>query len=392
MSTNESIYILSAARTAIGKFGGSLSGFSPIELGTFAATEAIRRSGLEAKAIEAAVFGTVVPTSPRDLYLSRAVALESGLAESSIAMNVNRLCGSGLQAIVTGAQHIITGDANAVLVGGAENMSKAPHTIPGMRFGNPMGPGKVVDWLTETLTCPMGNGGMGITAENIAEHYGISREDQDAFALQSQERAQKALESGVFKEQIVDVTVKTRKGEEVFNVDEHPRATTLEKLGSLKPSFQKDGTVTAGNSSGINDGAGALILGNEKAAANATPLARVVSWGIAGVDPAKMGIGPIDAVPVALKKAGLRLSDIDVIESNEAFAVQALAVERELGLDPAKTNIDGGAIALGHPVGATGAILATKAVYKLKDTGGKYGLLTMCIGGGQGIAVIIEAV
>lgn len=394
MTNNESIYVLSAARTAIGKFGGSLASFGPIELGTFAAKEAIKRSGLDANEIETAVFGTVVPTTPRDLYLSRAVALESGLPESSIAMNVNRLCGSGLQAIVTGAQQLLTGDAGIALVGGAESMSNAPHTIPGMRFGNPMGPGKVVDWLTETLTCPMGNGGMGITAENVAEHYGISREDQDAFALQSQERAQAAIAAGTFKDEIVPVTVKTRKGEVIFDTDEHPRATTLETLAKLKPSFKKDGTVTAGNSSGINDGGAALILTTESSLSKTSqaPLARIVGWGVAGVDPAKMGIGPIAAVPVALKRAGLELSDIDLIESNEAFAAQALAVERELGFDPAITNPDGGAVALGHPVGATGAILTTKAAYKLKATGKKYGLITMCIGGGQGIALIIEAV
>lgn len=380
------VYIVSAARTPIGSFMGSLSRYSPADLGTIAATEAIDRAHIEAQTIDSAFFAQVIPTCPQDAYLSRVVSLRSGMQESSDAMNVNRLCGSGVQAIVSGAQHIQSGDASVALVGGAEVMSQAPHSLSAMRKGKKLGNEVVYDWLTGTLACPFEGYAMGVTAENLVDKHGISRQRQDDYALESQGRAAAAIEDGVFQDQIVAV------GD--FATDEHPRATTSEKLASLKPTFKEGGTVTAGNSSGINDGAAALILASEEAVTQRgmKPLARIVSWAVAGVAPEIMGAGPIEAVPKALAKAGLTLNDIDIIESNEAFAAQAIAVADGLGFDAAKTNIDGGAVALGHPVGATGAILTTKTVYKLRALGKRFGLVTMCIGGGQGIALIVEAV
>lgn len=330
------------------------------------------------------MWANVVTTIPRDNYTSRAVALEAGLPQSSHAYGVNRLCGSGVQAIISAAQQLMTGDAKLSLAGGVEVMSQAPYSVEGMRQGRKMGDGRLIDWLTGALTDPMGNGGMGITAENVAAKYGISRERQDEYSLQSQERAAAAIANGEFEEQIVPI------GD--FTTDEHPRQTTLEKLGGLRPTFKKDGTVTAGNSSGINDAAAATVMTNESGLKEfgLEPLAKIVSWGVAGCDPATMGLGPVAAVPKALDKAGLSLNDIKLIESNEAFAAQCIAVADQLGFDNDKTNIQGGAIALGHPIGATGVVLTTKLIHQLKNAGGGYGLVTACIGGGQGIALILE--
>ncbi len=389
----EETYIVSAARSPIGSFMGSLSKFAPIELGEIVARETIARSGAPAEAFDASVVANVIPTRPRDVYSSRAIALQAGLPESATALNVNRLCGSGAQALVTAAGQMHTGDSELAFVGGVEVMSQAPYSVDGMRAGKRMGEGHLSDWLTGGLTCPMGNGHMGCTAENIAGRFGISRERQDEFALTSHQRARAAITEGRFAEQIVPVTVKSRKGETVFDTDEHPKDTSLEQLAKLPPAFQKDGTVTAGNASGINDAAAGLVLASDNALSthDLEPLARVAGWGIAGVDPAHMGLGPVSAVPKALAKAGISLDQVDLIESNEAFAAQAIAVQDELGFDPEKTNVDGGAVALGHPIGASGVILTVKLVHRLRATGGRFGLVTLCIGGGQGIAVVVEA-
>lgn len=390
---NIDIFILAGARTAIGEFGGSLSSFSPTRLGTVAARAAIERSGVDALDIEHAVFGTVIPTEASDLFLGRTVAIEAGMREESLGYTVNRLCGSGAQAIVNAAQQIRLGETGIALAGGAEVMSRAPYSVTGMRDGRRMGDGLLYDWLTNTLADPFGHGAMGCTAENVADKYGISRDRQDEFALESQRRAAAAIAAGRFAEQIAHVTVETRKGLTVFDADEHPRPqTTLESLSRLRPAFRQGGTVTAGNASGINDGAAAVVLASEVEVSRRglCPAARLVSWGLAGVPPEIMGIGPVHAVPEALERAGLRLDEMDVIESNEAFAAQALSVIDGLSLDPAKVNPNGGAIALGHPLGATGTILTVKAMYELQRTGGRYGLVTMCIGGGQGIALVVE--
>lgn len=381
---SEPIYITQAKRSPVGTFGGSLSKMATIDLGTHVAKAVIEDSGVPAENFDSSVWANVVTTIPRDNYTSRAVALEAGLPQSSHAYGVNRLCGSGVQAIISAAQQLITGDAKLSLAGGVEVMSQAPYSVEGMRQGRKMGDGRLIDWLTGALTDPMGNGGMGITAENIAAKHGISRERQDEYALQSQERAAAAIANGEFEEQIVPV------GE--FTTDEHPRQTTLEKLGGLRPTFKKDGTVTAGNSSGINDAAAATVMTNESGLKEfgLEPLAKIVSWGVAGCDPATMGLGPVAAVPKALDKAGLKIEDIKLIESNEAFAAQCIAVADQLGFDNDKTNIQGGAIALGHPIGATGVVLTTKLIHQLKNAGGGYGLVTACIGGGQGIALILE--
>jgi acetyl-CoA C-acetyltransferase len=381
------IYILSGARTAIGTFGGSLAAVAPIDLATTAARAAIDRAGVDPAAIGTTVFGHVINTEPRDLYLSRVAAIQAGVPETTPAMNVNRLCGSGLQAIVSGAQALMLGDADLALVGGAECMSRSPHTLPVARFGQKMGDTRAVDMMTGALTCPFGTGHMGVTAENVAALHGISRADQDAFALQSQTRAARAIAEGWFKSEITPVDITTRKGSVAFDRDEHPKETSAEALATLKPVFQKDGTVTAGNASGINDGAAALLLskGNRIGAR-----ARLMGYAIAGVDPRVMGIGPIPAVQALCAKLRMRPQDFDIVESNEAFAAQALAVSRALNLDPDKVNPSGGAIALGHPVGATGAILTVKALHALERTGQGTALVTMCIGGGQGIAIAIE--
>jgi len=388
------IVILGAARTAIGSFGGALSHMAPIDIGTAAAKAAIERSGVAPGQIGTVVFGHVINTEPRDMYLSRVVAMQAGVPYGTPAMNVNRLCGSGVQAIVSAAQALAQGDAEFALAGGAECMSRSPYALPAARWGQKMGDTKAVDMMTGALTCPFGTGHMGITAENVAAEHGISRADQDAFALESQRRAAVAIADGRFKEQIAPVELSSRHGPVIFDKDEHPKATAADALAALRPAFQKDGTVTAGNASGINDGAGALVLARADAATRAglTPRARIVGYAVAGVRPEVMGIGPVPAVEALLAQTGLTVGDFDVIESNEAFAAQALAVSRALGLDPARVNPNGGAIALGHPVGATGAIITIKALAELERTGGRLGLVTMCVGGGQGIALAIERV
>ena len=386
------VFIMSANRSAIGGFGGSLKSFCPVDLGTLVAKEAIKRSGYDPKEIEHAVFGNVIHTEPRDMYVSRVIALQAGLSKESAALTVNRLCGSGLQAIISAIQLLALGDASLTMAGGVEVMSNSAHIIDGFRWGSRMGDGKVHDMMLGALHDPFGHGHMGITAENISSRYQISRDMQDQFALTSQQRASKAINDGVFKDQILPIEIKTRKGIDIFDTDEHPKPnTTSETLSGLRAAFKTDGVVTAGNASGINDGAAALILANGDKAKKGTPLARIVSYGFGGVDPDEMGMGPVPASKMALNKAGLTVSDLDLIESNEAFAAQACAVNKQLGLDPVKVNVNGGAIALGHPVGATGAIIMTKLVYELQKRKGKYGLATMCIGGGQGISVIIEA-
>ena len=383
------IYILSGARTAIGTFGGSLAAVPPTMLAATVARAAIARAGIDAQDIGATVFGHVINTEPRDMYLSRVAAMQAGVPESVPAMNVNRLCGSGLQAIVSGAQALMLGDAALALVGGAECMSRSPHTLPVARFGQKMGDALAVDMMTGALTCPFGTGHMGVTAENVARAHGISRADQDAFALESQRRAARALSDGHFTAEITPVEIQSRKGPVTFDRDEHPKDTSLDALSALKPAFQKDGTVTAGNASGINDGAAALVLSRGR---REGARARILGYAVAGVDPKVMGLGPIPATQALCARLGMTPQAFDLVESNEAFAAQALAVTRALGLDPAKVNPSGGAIALGHPVGATGAILAVKALHALERTGQGTALLTMCIGGGQGISVAIERV
>ncbi len=388
----DDIVILGGARTAIGTFGGSLAGVPGIELARLVAQEAITRAKLAPEQIGTTVFGTVIATEPADMYLSRRAAMGAGVPDSAPAMNVNRLCGSGVQAIVSGAQALALKDADYALVGGAESMSRAPYAMPAARFGQKMGDAGVIDMMLGALTCPFGTGHMGVTAENVAREHGITREMQDAFALESQTRAARAIAEGRFADQIVPVMVKTRKGEQAFEVDEHLKPTTAEALAGLRPAFDKGGSVTAGNASGINDGAAALVLARAEAAERdgLQPLARIIGYAHAGVRPEVMGIGPVPAVEALCARTGLTVDDFDVIESNEAFAAQALAVSAALGFDAARVNPNGGAIALGHPVGATGAIITIKALHELARIGGKRALVTMCIGGGQGIALAIE--
>lgn len=389
------IYIVAGARTAIGNLCGTLKDQSPTALGTVAAKAAIARSGIEPGEIDHSVFGTVIPTESADLFLGRTVGIGAGLPEESMGLTVNRLCGSGAQAIVTAASMIQLGDATIALAGGAEAMSRAPYAVEGMRFGRKMGDGLLYDWLTNTFSDPFGHGHMGCTAENVAEKYQISRERQDAYSVETQRRAAIAQAEGRFDAQIAPIELKTRKGIELFARDEYPRAdTTMEGLAKLKPAFRAGGTVTAGNASGISDGGAAVVLAGERTVTQRglKPMGRIMGWGLAGVPPEIMGIGPVKAVPIALERAGLKLADIDVIESNEAFAAQAIAVADGLGFDPARLNPNGGAVALGHPLGATGTILTVKALYELERTGGRYGLITMCIGGGQGIALVVERV
>lgn len=386
------IVILGSARTAIGTFGGALAGVTPVDLGTAVAKAAMQRAGVDPAQIGHVMYGNVINTEPQDMYLSRVAAMQAGIPESVPAMNVSRLCGSGAQAVVSAAQSLMLGDADFALAGGAECMSRAPYIMPAARWGQKMGDIKSQDMLLGTLNCPFGSGHMGITAENVAKEHGVSREDQDAFALQSQARAANAIEQGYFTEQITPIKIKVRRDTVEFKIDEHPKATSAEALAGLRAAFQKDGTVTAGNASGINDGAAALVLAREDAAKKAglEPKARIIGYAHAGVRPDVMGIGPVPAVQALLAKTGLSINDFDVIESNEAFAAQALAVTKVLGMDPAKVNPNGGAIALGHPVGATGALITVKALYELERIGGKRALITMCIGGGQGIALAIE--
>ena len=386
------IVILDGARTAIGTFGGSLAGTAPIDLGATAAKAAMERSGVEGGQIGHVVFGHVINTEPRDMYLSRVAAMNAGIPDTTPAMNVNRLCGSGAQAIVSAAQSLMLGDADFALAGGAESMSRAPYIVPAQRWGQKMGDVQTLDMMLGALNCPFGTGHMGITAENVADEHDVTRADMDAFALESQQRAAAAIEAGYFKSQIVPVEVKVKRDMVAFDTDEHPTASTMESLGKLRPVFKKDGRVTAGNASGINDGGAAIVMARAEAAEKAglKPKARVLGYAHAGVRPEVMGIGPVPAVENLLAKTGLAITDFDVIESNEAFAAQAIAVNKGLGLDTAKVNPNGGAIALGHPVGATGCIITVKALYELERIGGKRALITMCIGGGQGIAIAIE--
>ena len=388
------IVILSGARTAIGGFGGSLAAIPPIELATHVAKAALTRAGVEGAQIGATVFGHVINTEPRDMYLSRVAALQAGVPDSVPALNVNRLCGSGAQAIVSATQMLMLGDADFALAGGAESMSRAPYALQGARWGQKMGDTVALDMMTGALTCPFGTGHMGVTAENVAAEYGISRAAQDAFALESQTRAARAIAAGYFRDEIAPYEVQTRKGVTFFDTDEHPKITTAEALAGLKTVFLKGGTVTAGNASGINDGAAALVLARRDAAERAglRARARILGYAVAGVRPQVKGLGPIPAIQQLLARTGLGIAAFDLIESNEAFAAQALAVSQEFGLDPAKVNPNGGAIALGHPVGATGAILTVKAMHELERSGGRRAIVTMCIGGGQGIALALERI
>jgi acetyl-CoA C-acetyltransferase len=388
------VVIASGVRTAIGTFGGSLKDTPPTELAALVVRESLSRAGVEGKDVGHVVFGHVVNTEPKDLYLSRVAAINGGCAEGTPAFNVNRLCGSGLQAILSASQSILLGDTDIAIGGGAENMSRAPYVSLATRFGARMGDSKMIDMMVGALHDPFHTIHMGVTAENIAAKWGITREDQDALAVESHNRAQRAIEGGRFKEQIVPVMLKGRKGDLTYDTDEHFRQNcTLADMAKLKPVFIKEnGTVTAGNASGINDAAAALVMmeaGTAKAR-GIQPLARLVAYAHAGVDPKYMGIGPVPATQLALKKAGLTVKDLDVIEANEAFAAQACAVTRDLGLDPAKVNPNGSGISLGHPIGATGALITVKALYELQRIKGRYALVTMCIGGGQGIAAIFE--
>lgn len=389
------VFLLSAARTAIGSFGGSLKDRKPGELAAHVAKAAIERAGVDAAQIGNVVLGNVVHCEPRDAYAARIAAIGAGVPQECPALTVNRLCGSGLQAIISAAQSIMLGDCEIAIGAGAEVMSRAPYFLPAARWGQKMGDAVAQDGLIGALTDPFQAIHMGVTAENVAARYGISREEQDALAFVSQKRAANAMAQGYFKDQIVPVDVLVRRKLVPFNTDEFVRAdAAADDFGKLKPVFQKEGTVTAGNASGINDGASAVVLASAAAvsASGLKPLARLVSYGHAGVDPAYMGIGPVPATRRALEKAGLTIADLDVIESNEAFAAQACAVSKELGFDPAKVNPNGSGISLGHPIGATGAIITTKLVHELRRVGARYGLATMCIGGGQGIAAIWERV
>jgi len=390
----QDIVILDGARTPIGTFGGSLANTAPIDLASSVTKVAMERSGVEGQQIGHVAFGHVINTEPRDMYLSRVAALEAGISEETPAMNVNRLCGSRVQAIVSVIQSIALGDADFGVAGGSENMSRSPYSVQGQRWGAKMGDVKTLDMMLGALNCPFGTGHMGVTAENVAREQNVSRHEQDEFALESQKRAASATSNNLFDSQINPIEIKVKRDLVPFEKDEHPKTTTLEDLASLRPVFEKEGTVTAGNASGINDGAAALVLASADSVEKygLKPKARILGYGHAGVRPEVMGVGPIPAVQNLLKKTGLVVSDFDVIESNEAFAAQAIAVNRGLDLDPAIVNPNGGAIALGHPVGATGAIITLKALYQLEKINGKRALITMCIGGGQGIALAIEKI
>ncbi len=391
--TREVVFV-GAARTAIGSFGGSLKDVPPAQLGALVIKTALERAGVAPKDVGHVVLGNVIPSVPQDAYLSRVAALDAGVPQETPAFNVNRLCGSGLQAVISAAQAILLGDCEVAIGAGAESMSRGAYLVTSNRWGARMGDVKMLDFMLGALHDPRQNIHMGITAENVAARYDISREQQDAYSVQSQQRAAKAIAAGYFKEQIVPVELQSRKGTVLFDTDEHVKGdTTTDALGKMKPAFKKEnGTVTAGNASGLNDGAAAVVMveAGKAEALGLKPLARLVSYGHAGVEPEYMGIGPVPASRAALAKAGLKVSDMDVVESNEAFAAQACAVSKELGFDNDKTNPNGSGISLGHPVGATGAILVTKALYELQRTQGRYALITMCIGGGQGIAMVIE--
>jgi acetyl-CoA C-acetyltransferase len=389
------VFVVGAARTAIGTFGGSLKDVPLTRLATIALSEAILRSGADPGRVGHVVFGNVIPTEPRDAYLARVAAIESGIPIETPAFNVNRLCGSGLQAIVSAAQMLKLGDCDIAVGGGAESMSRGPYLVPAARWGARMGDTPVTDYMLGILHDPFHGIHMGITAENVAARDGITRDMQDRLALESQVRATRAINEGRFQSQIVAVETAGRKGPVRFDTDEHVRRdASLEQLAKMKPAFKADGSVTAGNASGLNDGAAAVVLATEAVVTSSglTPLARLVAYAHAAVEPKLMGLGPVPASRLVLKRAGLTTSDLDVIESNEAFAAQACAVVKSLELDPAKVNPNGSGISLGHPVGATGAIIATKAIYELMRIKGRYALVTMCIGGGQGIAAIFERV
>jgi acetyl-CoA C-acetyltransferase len=390
------VMVVSGVRTAIGKFGGGLKDLPPTELGAIVVREALARAGVDGDQVGHVVFSNVIATEPKDLYLARVAALDGGVSESTPAFTVNRLCGSGLQAILSAAQTIMLGDADVAIGGGAENMSRAPYITPDARFGARMGDARLIDMMLGALNDAFHAIPMGVTAENVAQKYGITREQQDALAVESHRRAARAIAEGRFKEQIVPIKHKVKGREVVIDTDEHVR-TELEagELSSLRPVFRKEnGTVTAGNASGINDAAAAVLLMSREAAEQRglRPLARLVSYAHAGVDPRYMGIGPVPATRIALERAGLTIADLDVIEANEAFAAQACAVAHELGFDAAKVNPNGSGISLGHPIGATGALITVKALYELQRTGGRFALVTMCIGGGQGIAAVFENV
>jgi acetyl-CoA C-acetyltransferase len=396
MSEARQVVILSGVRTAIGDYGGSLKDIPPSELGASVVREAVKRAKVDPKEIGQCVLGNVIHTEARDMYIARVAALKGGLPPESGALTLNRLCGSGMQAIVSASQYILLGDVDAAVAGGAESMSRGAYANVSQRWGARMGDAKDIDMMVGALTDPFDTVHMGVTAENVAAKCGITRNDQDAFAVESHKRAANAIAKGYFKEQILGIELKSKKGPITFDTDEHVRQdATVEGMGKLRAVFVKEnGTVTAGNASGINDAAAAVVLMEQSIAAKKglKPMARLISYGHAGIDPKIMGLGPVSAVKSALNKAGLKLEQMDVIESNEAFAAQALGVSKELGMNPAKVNPNGGAVALGHPIGATGCILTVKAMYELQRTGGRYGLITMCIGGGQGIAAIIERV
>jgi acetyl-CoA C-acetyltransferase len=391
---NKEVVVVGGVRTAIGKFGGSLKDLAPTELATIVVREVLERTRVEPAKVDHVVFGNVIPTEPKDFYLSRVAAVNAGIPDTTPAFNVNRLCGSGLQAIVSAAQTILLGDAEVAIGGGAENMSRAPYIAPDVRFGARMGDARMIDMMLGALNDPFHGVPMGITAENVARKFGITRADQDALALASHQRAERAIAEGRFERQIVPITRRVKGKDVVFNTDEHLRlGATIEDFSHLKPVFDREnGTVTAGNASGINDAAAAVLLMSREAAEQrgVKPMARLVSYAHAGVDPLHMGIGPVPATRLALQRAGLSVSDIDIVEANEAFAAQACAVTRELGFDPAKVNPNGSGISLGHPIGATGALITVKAIDELQRIGGRYALVTMCIGGGQGIAAIFE--
>ena len=393
MNNGRDVLVVAGARTAIGDFGGSLKDFAPTDLAGRCVKEALSRAKLSPQEVGHVVFGNVIHTESKDMYLSRVAGINGGIPKEVPAMTLNRLCGSGLQAIVSAAQILALGDADVAVAGGAESMSRSNYWVPSARWGSKMGDQKIMDSMLGALSDPFHEIHMGVTAENVAKQYGIGRDEQDEFSVESHKRAANAIKNGYFKDQILPIEIKDRKGVKVFDTDEHVRGDiSMENLAKLRPAFQKDGSVTAGNASGLNDGAAAVVLMDAKTAEKrgAKPLARLVAYGHAGVEPTLMGLGPIPAVRNALKAAGRNIGDIDVIESNEAFAAQACAVSKELGFDPKKTNPNGGAVALGHPIGATGCIISLKALYELQRIKGKYALVTMCIGGGQGIAAIFE--